>query len=75
MDEGTVLHTLMLGKGAELCVFDVKDFRAAEVRRARDAGIVAGRMVLKEFDCGRLSVLCRSTFDHGYPESAAAFSI
>jgi hypothetical protein len=30
MYEGTVLHTLMLRKGAELSVFDVKDFLTAE---------------------------------------------
>jgi hypothetical protein len=41
IDEGTVLHTLMLRNGTELSVFDVKEFRTAEVREARDAAIAA----------------------------------
>ena len=71
MDGGTVLHTLMLEQGRGAAVFEVTDFRTAEVRRARDTALVAGRMLLKESDSERMSMLCRSMFDYAYFESAA----
>jgi PDDEXK-like domain of unknown function (DUF3799) len=55
MDQGSIIHAMMLGKGAALAVFDVEDFRRAEVREARALAEAAGRIVLKKSDFERLS--------------------
>jgi PDDEXK-like uncharacterized protein DUF3799 len=49
MDEGTLLHTMLLGKGKRFEVIDANDFRTAAAREARDNAIFNGAVpVLKK---------------------------
>lgn len=52
LDEGTIIHKLLLGKGAAIEVIDAPDFRTKAAQSARDVAI----------ECSRVPVL-RSKFD------------
>lgn len=43
-DEGTLIHTLLLGEGPEIEIIDAGDFRTKAAREARDAAVEAGRL-------------------------------
>lgn len=44
MDRGTLLHKLLLGRGAALEVIEASDFRKKDAREARDAAREAGKL-------------------------------
>ena len=44
MDEGTLIHTLLLGKGTQIAIIDAPDFRTKAAQEARDGAIAAGRL-------------------------------
>lgn len=56
MQDGTLLHRLLLDKGKEIAVIDAPDFRTNAARDARDAAI----------DCGKMPVL-----QHQFAQKAA----
>ena len=43
MDAGTIIHKLILGKGAEIMQIDAKDWRTNAAKEARDAARAAGK--------------------------------
>jgi hypothetical protein len=43
MDDGTILHTLLLGKGGDIVAIDADDFRTKAAKEARDAARCAGK--------------------------------
>lgn len=43
-NEGTVLHKLLLGKGAEIAVINMPDFRTNAAKEARDSASAAGQV-------------------------------
>jgi hypothetical protein len=49
-DGGTLIHKLLLGKGQDLAVLGVKDYRTNAAREARDNAIAAGLLPVKEKD-------------------------
>lgn len=44
MDAGTLVHTLLLGRGTQIQVVDAPDFRTKAAQDARDAAVNAGRL-------------------------------
>ena len=44
MNDGTLIHSLLLRKGKELAIIDAPDFRTNAARDARDAAIAEGRV-------------------------------
>lgn len=54
-DGGSILHRLLLGRGAALAVIDAPDFRAKEAREQRDAAIAAGKVPVKLAELQQLS--------------------
>jgi hypothetical protein len=44
MDEGTLVHALLLGKGTEIQIIDAPDFRTKAAQEARDMATGAGRL-------------------------------
>jgi hypothetical protein len=55
MNDGTVLHKLILGKGAEIEVINVDAFRTDRAKALRDAAIEANRVPVKIADYEELS--------------------
>ena len=48
MDTGTLIHSLVLGKGGEkVCVIDVDSFRTKAAKEERDAALAEGKVVMK----------------------------
>lgn len=45
---GTIIHRLLLGKGAELCVLDFDSFRSKAAKEARDEAKAAGQTPILE---------------------------
>lgn len=53
MDDGTLIHALLLGKGMErIAVLDVKDFKTNAAKELRDAALAEGKCVVKVVDYG-----------------------
>jgi len=44
MDSGTLVHTLLLGRGTQIQVVDAPDFRTKAAQETRDAAVNAGRL-------------------------------
>jgi hypothetical protein len=44
LDDGSIIHKLLLGKGSEIDVLEYPDFRTNAAREARDNAIAAGRI-------------------------------
>jgi hypothetical protein len=49
-DNGTLIHKLLLGKGQDIAVLGVKDYRTNVAKDARDEAIAMGRLPVKEAD-------------------------
>ena len=49
-DGGSLIHKLILGKGADIAVLGVKDYRSNAAREARDNAIALGLIPVKEKD-------------------------
>lgn len=54
MDEGAILHKLLLGEGAAFDVLAVDDFKTKDARAERDDSIARGRIPIKVKDFERL---------------------
>src|SRR4051794_7079341 len=51
MDDGTLIHALLLGKGLDrVAVFDVPDFKKKAAQEARDSATAEGKCVVKKSD-------------------------
>lgn len=50
MDAGQLIHTLLLGKGQEVDILDVKDFKTKAAQEARDNAIASGMLLVKRAD-------------------------
>jgi hypothetical protein len=49
-DSGTLIHKLLLGKGQDIAVLGVKDYRTNAAKEARDEAIALGKLPVKEAD-------------------------
>jgi hypothetical protein len=49
-DGGTLIHKLLLGKGQDIAVLGVKDYRTNAAKEARDEAIALGKLPVKEAD-------------------------
>jgi hypothetical protein len=50
MDEGTLIHRVLLGTGAPLQIIDVADYRTKLAQEARDAALERGALPVKKAD-------------------------
>jgi len=71
MDEGTILHRLILGKGGEFEIINAPDFRQGWARTVRDEIREAGKIPLLMADFDRLrkvaDLVRRRCNDEGFP--------
>lgn len=65
-DRGSVIHALVLGKGASFAVLDVDDFRTKDARAQREAAVADGRIPIKRdfyHECEGVALVVTSTLD------------
>lgn len=75
-DLGSVFHTLILGKGAEIEVIDAKDWRTKDAKAARDAALAANRQPVIAEQMARARAMLAAAIPQVEirPELAAAMS-
>lgn len=55
MNRGSIIHTLLLGKGAKIGVINHDEYRTKEAKADRDAAIAAGQIPVKAKDYAELA--------------------
>jgi hypothetical protein len=58
MDEGSILHRMLLGEGADFDLITADNFRTKVAQEQRDASVAAGRIPLLMKDFDKLSTAC-----------------